>query len=209
MNRFILDCETKPQQNLVGLFSEEIKPKANLKDPEKIKADIEAKELASRKEMATDTDYADIICVGIKKIGEEGRTLTLKEMEQWFKDRTIKITIDEIETTRYEFEFITFNGKSFDIPLLIKQGLNNGLDFPYKKLMEMTKKFKDSGHYDLKEILSFGGDWRSLDLYLKIYLGKQKTAIDFNTADDEEIMSYCKDDLSLTEELYNKFKQII
>jgi len=40
---FIIDIETKPQENLIKVFGENIKPRSNLKDPDKIALDIEVK----------------------------------------------------------------------------------------------------------------------------------------------------------------------
>lgn len=193
-NLFILDIETKPQENLVGLCESEIKPSKVLKDEIKIKADIESKKLSLKKKMSTDTDLADIICIGVKKLNEEPKLYTLKEMEAFFKEYPT-------------FTFITFNGKSFDIPVLIKQGIKNDLDFPYSKLKEMSKKWSTHGHYDLMEMICDGA-YKSLDLLLKIYLGVSKTPIDFDTATEDEIKEHNLEDLENTEMLYNKFKKL-
>jgi len=193
---YVLDIETKPQENLINLVSEGIKASGVLKDPEKIKADIEAKKLGLKKTMSVDTDLADIICIGIKRIGDYEPVLySIKEFETF-------MTINPLAV------FITFNGKKFDIPLLIKQGVKNDLNLPYQRLKEMCKRWSNLGHYDLMEIIC-DGDYKSLDLLLQIYCGIKKTPIDFETASEEEIKKHCLEDLANTEKLWNKFKKII
>ena len=192
---FVLDIETKPQDNLVDTFP--LKIKKNLKDPEKIEKDLDEKTKGRHKKMSTDPDYADIICIGIKAVGEEGKLYKLKDMEEWFRKYP-------------KFEFITYNGKKFDIPLLIFQGIKHGLDFPYQRLGDMCKKWKIVGHYDLMEIHSeLAGDYKSKDLLCKIYLGKTPLKVDYATASDELIGKRCLSDLDFQEELYNKFIVII
>lgn len=190
---FILDIETKPQDNLVSLCEDEIAPLRTLKDPEKIAADIAAKKLGLKKKMSTDTDLADIICIGIKPIGGKPYLLGVNELEKFFSDNPLAV-------------FITYNGKGFDIPLLIKIGIKNGLDLPYSRLREMCAKWKILGHFDLMEIIC-NGEYKSLDFLLKVYCGISKTPIDFETATEEEIKTHCLEDLENTEKLYNVFKK--
>lgn len=193
-NLFILDLESKPQESLWSLCLDEIKPSGVLKDPIKIAADIASKTEGLKKKMSVDPDFADIICVGIKRLGEDAVLYSLKDMEFFFEENP-------------NFTFITFNGKSFDIPLLIKAGLKKGLKFPYHKLKDTCKKWQNNSHIDLMEIIC-DRDYKSLDLLLQIYLGIKKTPIDFNTASEEEIKTHCLEDLRNEELLYNLFKDI-
>lgn len=193
---FILDIETKPQEDLVEMCAKNIKPSGVLKDPEKIKADIESKKLGLKKTMSTDIDLADVICIGVKKLGDYEPVLySPKEMEAFFKENPFAT-------------FITYNGKKFDIPLLIRIGIKNNLDFPYQKLKEMNKRWSNNGHYDLMEIIC-DGDFKSLDFLLQVYCGISKKPIDFENAGEEEIKEHCLEDLVNTELLYDKFKKLI
>lgn len=195
-NFFILDIESKPQKSLWNLCLQDLKPSRLLKDPIKIAEDINNKIKGLQKTMSVDPDYAEIICVGIKRLGEEGKLYTPKEMEVFFKENPLAI-------------FITFNGKSFDIPLLIKFGLKNGLDYPYQKLKEMMIKWRGLNSVDLMEIVC-DRDYKSLNLLCKIYLGENKDEPKdfFETATEDEIKAHCLIDLALTEKLYNVFKEI-
>jgi len=194
---YVLDIETKPQEDLIELYKDEIKPSKNLKDPEKIEADIANRLKGLRKKMSVDPDSADIICIGIKNIAiggdKEARLVEPKELEELFKTN---------------FHLITYNGKKFDIPLLIRYGIKHDLDLPYKDLQEMTVRFRSSRHLDLQELIC-NNEYKSLDLLLQIYCGVKKTPIDFEKDSEEKIKAHCLEDIYHTELLYNKFKKII
>ena len=183
---FVLDLETKGDKKLQKIADENIKIDARLKDEDKIKESM-------NKKMATDPDYNEVICVGLKELGKEGKLYSLKEMEAWFKE-------NKREIEGLDIRFITFNGKGFDLPVLIKAGLKNKLKFPYRQLKRMTKKYELRQHYDLMEIFDSG--FKSLDLLLQIYLGIKKKEIDFNTASEKEIKTHCLEDLINTEKAY-------
>ena len=192
---FVLDIESRPQANLIDIYAGKIKAPNNYKDEEKIKEYIEEKTKDIRKKMSTDTDYAEIICIGIKELGKEPKLYTPETMVEFFKENPNP-------------KFITFNGKGFDISLLIKVGIKKGLDYPYKHLSDMNIRWRKDYHLDLMEIIC-NNDYRSLDDLLQIYLGRSKKPIDFETASEEEIIQHNLADLIDTEDMYNKFKQII
>jgi predicted PolB exonuclease-like 3'-5' exonuclease len=191
--KYILDIESKPQEDLVEMFIENIKIPKTYKDKEKIKAYIEEKKSELRKQMSVDPDYADIICIGLKEIGGESKLYNIEDLVPILKEKPI---------------LITFNGKGFDIPLLIKAGIKRGLDFPYQDLRLMLKRYSTDLHTDLMELIC-DKDYKSLDTLLQIYLGIKKTPIDFGAATEEEIKTHCLEDLENTEKLYNKFKKLI
>lgn len=193
MQTYILDIETKPQKSLEEMYYNGITAPKNLKDPEKIEKAIEKKKQEARKQMSVDTDYADIFCVGIKAIDKEARLVKFKNLEQLFKED--------------EFKLITFNGKKFDIPLLIKQGIKQELDLPYKSLKRMCDRFSER-HIDLMEVIGDFAKYKSLDEYLQIYLDVKKKEIDFDNCTDAELEEHCLEDLVNTEKLYKKFKPL-
>lgn len=212
----MLDLESRPQKNLVDLFMADKVEKAK----EKLRKDLEKAETykkpetiekykkeaneafrnainpaAYNKKLSTDPDFAEVICVGIKPVDGEAQLYSLEEMEQFFKDNP-------------DPTFVTYNGKKFDLPLIIKAGLKNGLDFPYKKLKDMCKKWNTNTHHDLMEIIC-DGEFKSLDLLLQIYLGISKKPINFETATEDEIKEHCLEDIVNTEKLYKIFIKII
>lgn len=193
--KFTIDIESKPQANLVELYTKGIKAPKTYKDEEKIKEYIENKANEFKKKMSVDTDYADIICIGIKELGKEPKLYYKETIEQFFKENEKPV-------------FITFNGKKFDIPLLMKWGIKNNLDLPYQYLKGMTKRWSTEWHIDLQEVIC-DNTYKSLDELLQIYLGISKNPIDFNTASEKEIKEHCLEDIINSELLYNKFKLII
>ena len=202
MSHYILDIETKPDASLVEQFNESIKPDSRLKDPVKIAADIEKKKGESRKAMSVDQDYCEVVCIGIKEIGKPGETLSMSDMEEWCTSNLTE-----------ESRIITFNGKAFDIPIIIKSGIKLGLKLPYGRLSRMCEKYRGVEHIDLMNVLSFGStNYKSLDTYLRIYLGQQKETLGdefFRNASDEDLKKHCLEDLQFTEDLFMKFRFLI
>jgi predicted PolB exonuclease-like 3'-5' exonuclease len=198
MSIFILDIETKPDDSLIETFCSTIKPSGSLKDPVKIEADIKKKRSEAFRTMACDQDYCDIVCIGIKELGKPGELYTIETIVPWF-----------IEHFKQNTTIITFNGKAFDIPIIIKSGIKKGLDLPYKRLKMMTEKYKNNGHIDLIQECSFNSNnYKSLDAYLRIYLGVQKNISSddfFEWATEDDIKQHCLEDLQFTEDLYLKF----
>lgn len=198
MNKIIIDLETRPNQKFLDLKRENIKPAGNLKDPEKIQADIEDKLNGIKKSMSLDHDYNEIICIGVRMKGESKTFRTVKEFAEWYNP-----IYDPRDT------FIGYNLKSFDLPTLIKSGLREKVDLPYRFLFSLTKKYKVDNCIDLQEIVNFNQPWKSLDLLLQIYFGIAKKPINFETASDQEIIEHNLDDLVQTEMIYNLFEPII
>ena len=113
-------------------------------------------------------------------------------------------------------QFISFNGSKFDFPILIKQGLAQGVfgkepknDIVLYELKNACEVAWKTTHVDLLSSLGKYGTGRKKDEYVEIYLGIKPTPIDFDTCTDEELKEHCLEDLDQTEKLYNLFKSII
>jgi predicted PolB exonuclease-like 3'-5' exonuclease len=197
MSYFILDIETRPNEEFLSLFESEIKPDGRIKDPGK-QAEYKSKKAKEtyHKSMSVDTDFCKVVCVGIKEISKPGQIIHLHDLEDWFQENT-------------DFKLITFNGKAFDLPIIIKAGIREGNRFPYKVLSDMTKKYQDNGHCDLLQLISFNS---SLDKVKKLdtYLQKETLGDDFfRNATDDDLKKHCLQDLELTEELFLKFSFLL
>lgn len=192
---YILDVETKPNGALLDMFAGKIKAPGNYKNPEKVAQYVAIERSKMFMKMAVDTDYCELFCVGLKPLGESAAIVSLSELSRM-------LMADP------SFHLVTFNGNTFDIPIIIKQGVKQGIVLPYAELRVGAKRFDTSRHTDLMELLSFGGTWKSLADYGKIYCGIEKEEIDFETASDDEIMKHCLGDLDVTEQLYKKFEAI-
>ena len=204
MKTLIIDCETRGQEDLIEHFTTSIKAPKTWKDQEKIEAYVVGAIKEAKSKMAVDTDYNEIIFIGVKEYGEEGKILGLKEFADY---------LEELRKENEVVKLVTFNGKSFDLPVIIKNGLKRKLDLPYYELKQISRKYevrtcKNYVHVDLMDLIG-DGNWRSLDTYAQIYLGKSKVEIDFLTCTDEELREHCLLDLQLTEDLFNYFNPII
>lgn len=214
---YIIDLESRPDPKLLKIFEENIKPDARLKDPAKIAESIREKIEDGRKDMAVDPDWATIVCVGVKEFGKEPMVMSPEEYCEWLKQPREELdqkrwkNIEESSTNASQ-KMVTFNGRNFDIPLLIKYGIKHGLDFPYSTFINALDKYKGNNHVDLMEKLSMVfGKSKSLDTYMRIYLGIQKETLGdefFRNATDEELKKHCLQDLVYTEELYKKFEPL-
>lgn len=189
----IIDIETKGREDLLWYYQQ----LTFEKDPEKAKEDLTDSDWLGM--MAVDHEFCRIVCIGIKQI--KGETRILDSIEQ--------LNTEEWNRWLTQMPIITFNGKNFDIPILIKHGKKLGLNLPYERLTNACKRFGyGDRHVDLMESLAMGGRPKSLDTYLQIYLGVKKNTCGkdfFRTATDEEIKQHCKEDLDLEEQLYIYF----
>jgi DNA polymerase elongation subunit (family B) len=197
MREIILDIETKENKDLVSLYTEELKPPKNYKDEEKIKEWRENAVKEAVNDMKLDLDYCDIVCIGWRESGVSEH-ISLEELDK-------RLT----SLFRDTFRLITYNGKSFDIPIIIRHLLRKGLKNNVYDLKKSCKKFSDYPQVDLMELINEFGKWKGLDELSKIYLGKGEKPIDFATATEEEIKEHNLECLETTENLFNFFKPLI
>ena len=210
MSYVIFDVESKPKAELLDVFMESVSAPKNFKDEEKIKEYIEGKKADARKAMATDSDYCEVVCICIKEEDRDPVTMSLEQFALWL-EKTEDVGGAQV-SNKYK-TFVGFNSRVFDIPVIIKAGLRAKLKMPYKELFSMLDKYKGQRHIDLMEKISMAwGSNKSLDTYLKIYLGEHKdTQGDefFKNATDEELRAHCVADVLLTEKLYKFFEEIL
>jgi hypothetical protein len=205
---YVIDIETRKDPALLEVFLENITAPKNIKDEEKIKEHIEAKKAEAYKLMATDADYAEIICVGVKELGKEPKLLSFEEYVKWLGESNK--TADGADIYNWAQTMITFNGKNFDLPLLMRTAIKKGVAFPFSHFKRQCDKYKATNHIDLMQALECGwGNTKSLDKYLQIYLGVKKKPVDFATATEQEIREHNIEDLINSELLYRKFEKFL
>lgn len=190
MSHLIIDIETKPNNSLRKLFLETHDTKG-------------LDRAAVNKMMAVHPDYCEIVCIGIKQMG--GAVRILKNIKQ--------LGTSQWNSWLNALTLVTYNGKRFDIPILIKHGLREGITLPYGRLENACKKYGYADrHVDLMERLCFGGKWVSLDEMLRIYLKISKETAGpefFAKATKKELEKHCKQDLEYTEMLAQKFNRLL
>jgi hypothetical protein len=225
---FIVDIETKPNPKLEHVFerfhipsADNIQAPGNYKDPAKIAEYIANKrnEIEREREslmwgMAVKDNYADVRMVAVKPIGEDPYTVSLADFASWLLEEIPVVTEGRShnlpDTPRYkQISLVTFNGKNFDLPVMVKASIREKIAFPISWAFELTQKYyKGKQHVDLAEVVRF--DWKSyskLDEYLQIFLGIEKTPIDFQTCTDEELRAHAIEDVVNTEKLFLLFKE--
>lgn len=104
-------------------------------------------------------------------------------------------------------ELVTFNGKFFDIPVLIERGGIVGAKIPYRWLELIAKRGDKYGHYDLIENRSFKNtivNKMNLNKNLISRFGNAfaKIPIDFDTAEYPDLKKYAIDELLKMETFY-------
>lgn len=206
----VIDIETYPNLDMVDKLPA-VKASTRLKDPVKIKADIENKELEQIGKMALSPLYGKIACIGyVSKEQKEVVCQSEKDMLTDFFNRLPKIE-----------KLVTYNGNNFDLPFIWKRALILGVFNPVKhfKLSGYTKRYNTVTHVDLMQLW---GGWNiqnniSLDVLSHALLGKKKIDFDFKEIpallDNQEginkLSKYCLRDCELTYELYQKFGSVL
>jgi DNA polymerase elongation subunit (family B) len=195
---FIVDIETTVNPDLVELYNENIKAPKNIKDPDKIKANLEEQKKGSVKGMQIDIDYAKVCVIGVKEVGGEIRHLTLKEFDDF---------IGQVE--KENSKIITYNGKNFDFPVLIRSLIREGLISHIRFLKGLCKRYEVYNHIDLIEELNVYGKYKSLDELCRIYLGAGKEEFDHENSTVAEKTKHNEECLAVTEKLYLLFKPLL
>lgn len=197
---FAIDIETIPDLSMVDLLPEVTASKV-LKDPAKIAADIEEKKRKQLETMALDPLFAKVICISIYNpkekyvlMGEEADIIS----KFW----------DVVGT---KSQLVTYNGKGFDLDVLLKRGVRYGIGrFAIDRFIR--DKYKSGRVVDIMEDFCKPGESRSLNTLAKVYLGKEKREIDVKLFPElleteegrAQIGEYCLHDARLTWELAEK-----
>lgn len=199
------DLETIANKALVKDLPE-IKPNGRLKDPAKIKADIEEKTKKQIADMGKSPLYNIICCAGwVDYNGDSGAFLLEDETPEAEKDLLIKFWE---KLSGYD-HFVGFNSRSFDLRCMLLHGMKHVI----RPGVNIDKgRYNRGNHTDLRQVLA--GEDRfapgKLDSFARIYIETKKTeGIDGGMVQDywdmglhNDIMVYCIDDCVLTMGLF-------
>ena len=199
------DFETIKDSSRVD-FLPEIKPDKRIVIPAKIEANIAKKKQEQIDKMALNPAFA-IPCVFGWHDGNETHSLILEEETPAAeKDLLIKIWK---ELKKYE-QFVTFNGMSYDVPVLLMRSMIHHVQ-PTVKISR--KRYSNQNHCDVRMVF---GDWDKfavgkLPYFSMLLLGKSskdelsgdqvQEYWDMDLKDD--IAKYCEADCQVTFELYD------
>ena len=204
MRYIILDIETVPHPD-AHQWAEPVKAAGNLKDPEKIAADLEAKRQKQADEFGLDPDCNRIVALGfhVGGGGDPECYLMRNELEERLHLQMFWEIYNKQDT-----RLVTFNGLRFDLPVLMRRSMY--LDVPYPDLN--LDRYR-TPHLDLWQKLSFNGAIaaHSLRFYAKrmgfTTLDKVDGGDIARLATEErwqEIEAHCLSDVGLTHALANR-----
>ena len=151
----VFDIETAPLVEAEG-YLESPKPRANLKDPVKIEADIQEKRAAALDRAALDPDLCRIVAAGWDGDGTaESAVCENAEREAHMLER--------FWTQTQGATLVGFNCLSFDLPVLLRRSLYLGVPAPAFSL----NKYRPGPVVDLMQVLAYQGtlSYRSLAFY--------------------------------------------
>lgn len=197
------DLETKADLKYKKIYTANIKAPSNYKDSIKIQQYVEAKLAEAEMEMALDQDVCQIASIAVL---ETGATLCGE------LDVARLVTFEELAKLLDYHLLVTFNGKSFDLPIILKTAIKLGLsqqEFPYQKVREGIKKYSTYPHTDLMEVLALNNSYKAQDWYMQVYLGRSKKPIDFATCTKEELEQHNLEDAVDLKDLYMKFQSML
>jgi predicted PolB exonuclease-like 3'-5' exonuclease len=186
-----------------------IEPNPRLKDPEKIKADIEEKKLKQLEEMGADKFFNLVCCASFKDM--ETGEVTSYVLDESMDERPL---IEKIWKHLWQYKrFITFNGMEFDVPILIAHAAIHEVAITVEI---STRKYVKDNHIDIRMILANWDKYArgTFDFFCRLFLMEGKPSdIDGSMVQHywdcgliSKIKAYCEDDVDKLSRLYNRLK---
>ena len=188
-------------------FLPKVKANGGLKDPVKIKADIEKKEEKQIAEMGMNPLLNLIVCAGLYDGKNEPLGISITEATHE-AEKGLLTKLWEV-LSNYD-HFVTFNGRSFDLRCMHIHGMLHGL----MPSVNIDKgKYNRGNHTDLRQILAGSEDFAKgqLGFFTQKFLGVDKPeGISGDMIQDyfdnglhDDIEKYCKNfDAEKTFRLY-------
>ncbi|MFH1157072.1 MAG: ribonuclease H-like domain-containing protein [Pseudomonadota bacterium] len=202
----VFDLETIPDPTAMSCL-QEIKPKANLKDPAKIAEDIAEKKQAQILSMGLDPACNMICCFGYCDANGPGSIMLTDATHEAEKDLLLKAW-DLM--SKYDV-FVGFNSRAFDVRCLLLHGMLRGVR-PSVNLDKGKYNRTGTNHVDLRQTLAGQDQFArgNLEFFSGRFLGEHKTeGIDGAMVSSfwdmglyEDIAQYCEQDCVLTYRLY-------
>lgn len=216
---FSLDIETIPNLNLISLLPEP-EPSANIKDPEKIAADIAKKKQAAVDKMALSPLTGRICSYAMYFDCLPPQWDVINEISDAEEINLInKILCNFVLTNTTYPTICTWNGHKFDIPFIAKRSMILNIDLPtgFPGFRYFMKKYSITPHIDLfQELCNWGTEYISLNTASKMILGESKIDLDYTkfielieSGKREEIGLYNLKDAELTYKLWVKMEKYI
>lgn len=207
MRTIVLDVETVGLPEATGWF-DPVRPKANLKDPAKIAADIAEKTADRDDRLGLDPDCNRIVALCYHVIGGADPTVLLAKNEDDEREllKAWWLAYTAVPNTR----LVTFNGHKFDLVVIQMRSVYLGVKFPRLTIAPAWK----TPHLDVYQWLSFDGarrDVHSLSFYARRFgfttLDKVSGADIARLVAEEQwqtVADHCLSDVGLLHALSNR-----
>lgn len=229
----VFDIETVPTQNLPSgcrpEFDEDSIKYGNLKDETKRKAKrVEAEQVFNDgldKKMATDRALCQVVCfVGYQyntDTNELKSTIQLAGNDPDDEHRCVSCAWEFIhKATLNRVPVVTFNGKGFDLPVLLFRAMILDIAVQGSTYVKLTNKWNvTKDHYDLMQVLvgNIPQTGRNLDFYLRLFgVGAKPNDFDgsqvyetWQAKEYDKIREYCESDVLNTCQLFSRIQYYI
>ena len=204
----IFDIETIPNPEIIQ-FLPPIEADSRLKDPAKIEASIKEKSEKRMDELGLDKTTCLICCISTLDVSADFIQSFMLNPESTNESELLQAFWDHV----FDYDrFITFNGNSFDVPVLIFRSMIRSI-IPTVKID--TRKYQIGNHVDVRSIL---GNWDSyakgsLDYYSNIILGEpaKEEGIDGSMVSHmwdcgayDEVREYCENDCVILGKIFKR-----
>lgn len=209
MRYLILDIETLPHPD-ASQWLEPVKPAANLKDPVKVAASIAERTAERDDKLGLDPDCCQCCAIGWYVVGTDEPKVVIAKNEAE-EAGALRELADAYAAPvgQQETRIVTFYGRQFDLPVVMRRAMYLGVKFPALNLDRYR-----SPHIDVWDALTYGGALRtahSLSFYAK--------RMGFTTLDKvdggdvaalakagnwDAIREHCLSDVGLTHAVANK-----
>ncbi len=207
-NELVLDIETIPNQSM----SEEIIEVGKVKTAKKRGENKDNVD----KFAALTPEMGQIVCICVgAKIDNQLKVIELTGEEHTILDRLWRLIGYWDRVNDHNITIVTFNGKSLDIPYILKRSIIQGIR---PTVHIPVKKYQTTQHYDVMEVLSGGllSNAFNLGTYCLFYgishnrdsHGRQ-VYDKWKEGNIQGIVEHCVDDVRSTWELYSKIKDVL
>jgi len=203
------DFETIANPFLVELLPE-VKQKANLKDPEKIKADIEEKKI-KQLDMMGCNPHLNIICCASFRDVYSGDICSFM-LESGTLDE--KPLLEEIWDFMAGYQIYTsFNGMQFDVECLKFHSMTH--EIAREKIFFIGQnKYLVDNHVDIRMVLGQKNDYAkgTQDMFSRVILGEEAVGSGsevqewWDNGDHDKIQEHCEHDVDHLARIYRKIE---
>lgn len=201
----IIDIETtsKITDEMRAHLESSIKPRKNVKDPDKIAADVEKKRLDIYEKAALSPLTGRVAVIGYIAIDESGNERQEVLTTQASTERELLSVIADVMRAMDPRRIVTFNGRRFDLPFLAARSMIHGIS-GYQWPLGHTFT-----HVDLCDYLEGSLDAWAIAMRRR---GKEIPSSDIpaliEAGEWDVVIRHCADDLLLTRDLYRRLRDV-